>query len=133
MKKFLLCSVILLSLAGCQQFNPDEIIREVGNPFKEYAVPDTKIAEVLETGILETEAESKGLDMARSTAHLIDFTKIGSYGKGEVRILANRTPEKLAELKKKNPKITEIVTYTCYVEYSYKNGYFVWTSNYIEL
>ena len=133
MKKLLLCITILLSFAGCQQINPDEIIRQAGNPFKEYAIPDTKIAEVLENGILETEASSKGLDLSNSTAHLISFTKIGNYGKGEVRILGNRTSEKLSELKKKNPKITEIVTYTCYVEYSYKNGYFVWTSDYIEL
>lgn len=133
MKKIILISFILLGVSGCKQFdslNPDEIIRQAGNPFKEYAVPDSKVAKEIEDGILETEAEKNGLDLTSTTAHLISLTKTGTLGKGEVRILGRLTDEKLEELKKKNLNENAIVNYSCYFEYSYKNGYFIWNSDY---
>lgn len=132
MKKIIMFTTILLCLTACNPLDTDEIIRQAGNPFKEYTIPDTKLSESVENGILETEANKNGLDLLESSAHLISFTKIGTYGKGEVRILGNLTQEKLKELKKKNPKKNGIVTYTCYFEYSFKNGSYTWRSDYIE-
>lgn len=133
MKKIILISLILLSFSGCNQLNslnPDEIIRQAGNPFKEYIIPDLEVAKVIEDGILETEAEKNSLDLTSTTAHLVSLTKIGTLGKGEVRILGRLTNEKLEELKKKNPSENAIVNYSCYFEYSYKNGHFIWNSDY---
>lgn len=132
MKKIILIFSLLFVFAGCEQFNPDEIIRKAGDPFKEYKVPDEKLAENIEKGILESESESKGLDLTETTSHLISLTKIGTYGKGEVRILGNLTEEKLKEVQKKNPKRNGIVSYSCYFEYSFKNGMYSWRSDYTE-
>ena len=81
MKKTILFLSMLLILGGCDSVNPDEIIRKAGNPFKEYTIPDTKLAKEVEEVILSTEANEKGLDLSQSSAHLISFTKIGTYGK----------------------------------------------------
>lgn len=132
MKKIILLGTLLIAFSACNPVNTDEIIRQAGNPFKEYSIPDKNLAEGVEKGILETEAQKNGLDLERSSAHLISFTKIGTYGKGEVRILGNLTEEKLKELKKKNSKKNGIVTYTCYFEYSFKNGSYTWHTDYTE-
>lgn len=70
MKKIILLSTILLAFTACNPINPDEIIRQAGNPFKEYSIPDKNLAEGVEKGILETEAEKNGLDLEKSSAHL---------------------------------------------------------------
>ncbi len=132
MKKLLMLGTLILVFTACNPIDTDEVIRQAGNPFKEYSIPDQKLAENVENGILETEAKKNGLDLEKSSAHLINFTKIGTYGKGEVRILGNLTEEKLKKLQKKNPKKNSIVTYTCYFEYSFKNNYYTWSTDYIE-
>ena len=64
----------------------------------------------------------------KSSAHVISLKKVGTYASGEVKILGNLTPEKQKELNKKS----DIVSYSCLFEYSYKTGQYIWRSNYVE-
>lgn len=134
MKKYLLISLFALSLAGCNQtFSPEEMIKKSFNPFKEYVVNDQKLAKLVEDGILLTEINDKGLDILKSSAHLISYTKIGTYGKGEVRIMGKFTPEGLEKVHNKNylyRNVNDIINYTCTFEYSEKTGAYSWTSDY---
>lgn len=119
---------ICLSLVSCKPFDVNEVIDEVGNPFKEYTIIEKDVVEMLEKGILESEINKNGLNAEKTSAHVISFKKIGTYASGEVKILGQLTPEKQSELNKEN----DIVSYSCFFEYSYKTGQYIWRSNYVE-
>lgn len=89
---------------------------------EDYKTADYSTVITIENGIIETEAESKGLDKDKSSAHMIEIERIGDYAKGKVRILGNYTDE---QMKKDNIK-NSIINYTCSFEYSYKTGYYSW-------
>lgn len=135
MKKLILLGALLLVFSGCtEELNPEKIFEKGLNPYREYQINDTKVAKLVEDGILETEAATKGLDLKKSSAHLISYTKLGQYGSGEIRILAYFTDE---GLKRVNDNITygtritnKIINFTCKFEYSYKNGQYTWTTNF---
>ena len=126
MRKILFMFMCLF-LVSCKPFDVNEVIDEAGNPFKEYAVIEKDVVETLEKGILEVEINN-GLVPEKSSAHVISLKKIGTYASGEVKILGNLTPEKQKELNKKS----DIVSYSCLFEYSYKTGQYIWRSNYVE-
>ena len=127
MRKILFMFMCLF-LVSCKPFDVNEVIDEAGNPFKEYAVIEKDVVETLEKGILEVEIDNNGLVSEKSSAHVISLKKIGTYASGEVKILGNLTPEKQKELNKKS----DIVSYSCLFEYSYKTGQYIWRSNYVE-
>ena len=90
---------------------------------------------MVENGVLTTEAGSKGLDLEASSAHLIAYKKIGSYGTGEVRILGTFTNEGLTQLNNSRGEYetditNSIINYTCTFEYSYKNERYTWETDY---
>ena len=127
MKKTLFLFMCLF-LVSCKPFDVNEVIDEAGNPFKEYTVIEKDVVETLEKGILEVEIDNNGLVPEKSSAHVISLKKVGTYASGEVKILGNLTPEKQKELNKKS----DIVSYSCLFEYSYKTGQYIWRSNYVE-
>ena len=92
-----------------------------------YTSMELDTIEMIEKGILETEAESKGLNLKQSSAHMLEYEKIGDYAKGKVRILGNYTDE---QMKKDNIK-NSIINYTCSFEYSYTTGYYSWHKEYM--
>lgn len=135
MKKIILLGAILIAFSGCtDEINPEKIFEKSLNPYREYQINDTKVAKLVEDGILETEAATKGLDLKKSSAHLVSYRKLGEYGSGEVRLLAYFTDE---GLKKVNDNISygtrvtnKIINFTCKFEYSYKNNQYTWTTNF---
>ena len=48
MKKIILLGTLLIAFSACNPVNTDEIIRQAGNPFKEYSIPDKNLAEGVE-------------------------------------------------------------------------------------
>jgi len=135
MKKIILLAALLIAFSGCsEELNPEEIFEKNLNPYREYQINDTKVAKIVEDGILETEATTKGLDLKKSSAHLISFKKLGKYGSGEVRILAYFTDEGLERVNDRivyGTKINnKIINFTCKFEYSYKNDKYTWTTNF---
>ena len=132
MKKILVLSVLgLILLTGCDAgLDPEKVLEGQLNPFRSYKVIEKGVVKTLEQEILKSESESKGLN-SDSSAHVIKLTKIGTYAKGEVRILGQLTDKSLNKINKgRYESINNIVNYTCYFEYSYKTGAFTWTSNY---
>ncbi|MGL4998399.1 MAG: hypothetical protein ACRC5T_05465 [Cetobacterium sp.] len=134
MKKLLFISFLVL-LGGCtDDITPEAILSKQLNPYKEYKINDVDVAKIVETGILQTEGESKSLDLESSSAHLISYKKLGEYGTGEVRILGYFTDEgliKVNEDRKFNSQIkNKIISYTCTFEYSYKTGRYTWLSDF---
>ena len=93
---------------------------------EDYNTVDYETIKMIEDGILSTEAEKEGLDMKKSSAHMIEIEKIGDYAKGKVRILGNYTEE---QMKKENIR-NSINNFTCSFEYSYKTGYYSWRRSY---
>ena len=90
---------------------------------------------MVEEGILEREVTSKGLDIEGSSARMVSYKKLGSYGSGEVRILGDLTDEGLKKINdnKNNGSsvlTNRIINYTCSFEYSYKTGNYTWVSDY---
>lgn len=132
MKKLLLIAAVITTLTGCtDQLNPEKMLESSMNPFREYKITDTKIAEDLENGILRTEANKYGIDLEKSSAHLVSLKKIGTYGTGEIRILGRLTDKGIAQAENNRFKnVNSIVTYTCKFEYSYKNGSYSWVSDF---
>lgn len=132
MKKLLLISIFVIGFTGCSEgIDVDKILSKSITPFKEYKVNDTKVAETVENGILGTEASKNGLDLETSSAHLISYEKIGTYGTGEVRILGNLTEAGVAQAKENRYRnVNDIVNYTCKFEYSYKTGRYTWSSDF---
>lgn len=134
MKKFILFIALASVLAGCNPMaKPEEVISEVVNPFKEYKVIEPEVVKKLEDGILLMESKDKGLVADKTSTHVISMKKTGSYATGEVRVLGTIAPEKLEEINKdrsENRKLNGVVSYTCVYEYSFKDGIFIWTSDY---
>jgi len=133
MKKIFLFIALVSIFTGCNPIKPDEIITEIGNPFKEYKIIEPEVVKTLEEGILKTEIESKGLEEIGTSAHVISLKKIGSYATGEVKILGKITPEKLEKMNEKRSerrKINGIVSYNCVYEYSYTTGRYTWSSDF---
>ncbi len=135
MKKLILLAAILIVFSGCtEEFDTEKIFERGLNPYREYQINDTKVAKLVEDGILETESAAKGLDLKKSSAHLISYIKLGEYGSGEVRILAHFTDEGLNRVNDNityGKKVTnKIINFTCKFEYSYKNGQYTWTTNF---
>lgn len=133
MKKLILFMALASILTGCNPMEPDEIISEISNPFKEYKVIEPEVVKMLEEGILETEIENKGLEKIETSAHVISLKKTGSYATGEVKILGKITSEKLEKMNEKRTerrKINGLVSYECIYEYSYTTGKMMWTSNF---
>ncbi len=135
MKKLILLAAILFSFSGCtEEFNTEEIFERGLNPYREYQINDTKVAKLVEDGILGAESVTKGLNLEKSSAHLISYTKLGEYGSGEIRILAHFTDEGLNRVNDNityGKKVTnKIINFTCKFEYSYKNGQYTWTTNF---
>lgn len=132
MKKLLTSLVFVFLLVGCNNDNtaPKAPI-DSSSPYKEYPVTDTKVADLVETNILKSEAEKYGFDLKTSSAHMISFKKVGTYGSGEVKIIAflNSKGVKAAE-EKGYININRVVSYTCKFEYSYKTDKYIWTSSY---
>ena len=120
MKKLFIISVVLMMCScGMLKDNSD-------SPFKEYKIIEPEKTHMIEKGILSTEAENEGLDLTKSSAHVIEFTKIDQYAKGKVRILGNYTSEEMEKRKLKNG----IINYTVSFEYSYATGWYVWNRSF---
>jgi len=135
MKKIILLGAILIAFSGCtEEINPEKIFEKSLNPYREYQINDTKVAKLVEEGILETEVATKGLDLEKSSAHLISYKKLGEYGSGEVRILAYFTEEGLKVVNNNisyGTRVTnKIINFTCKFEYSYKTDQYTWTTNF---
>lgn len=114
MKKLLLTIAIIATLTGCtSEMSPEALLTKGLNPFKEYKVNDTKVAKLAEDSILAKEAEVNGLDIEQSSAYVVSYTKIGEYGKGEMRILGTT-------------KDNEPMNYTVIFEYSGKIQSLTW-------
>ena len=62
---------------------------------------------------------------------MISFMKVGTYGSGELKVIAFLNPkgDEAAE-DKGYININRVVSYTCKFEYSYKTEKYVWTSDY---
>ena len=101
------------------------------SPFQEYKIIEPVVVQMIEKGILEKEIEKNGLIASKSSAHMLSFTKIGDYAKGDVRILGYFTDKKLEEINKnRTKKRNYIIQYTCSFEYSYTTGSYTWSSDY---
>ena len=96
------------------------------SPFKSYKSIEPETTQMIEKGILATEAEKERLDLAKSSAHVIEFTRIDQYAKGKVRILGNYTSAEVEKRKLKN----EIINYSVSFEYSYTTGYYIWNRSF---
>ncbi|WP_448821442.1 hypothetical protein [Cetobacterium sp.] len=132
MKKLLASLVFISLLAGCTSENKTtELSKDSSNPYKEYSINDTKVADTLETNILKAEAEKYGFDLKTSSAHVVSFKKVGTYGAGELKIIAflNSKGTEAAE-DKGYINVNRVVSYTCRFEYSYKTEKYIWTSDY---
>ena len=132
MKKLLVSLVFMSLLVGCN--NDNEVSKtpvDSSSPYKEYSVNDTKVADTIETNILKAEAEKYGFDLKTSSAHVVSFKKIGTYGAGELKIIAflNSKGTEAAE-DKGYINVNRVVSYTCRFEYSYKTEKYIWTSDY---
>lgn len=132
MKRLLTALVFISLLVGCNNGNTSSKPSvDTSSPYKEYSVNDTKVAEIVETHILKAEAEKYGFDLKTSSAHMVSFKKVGSYGSGDLKIIAflNAKGTEAAE-DKGYINVNRIVSYTCKFEYSYKTEKYVWTSDY---
>lgn len=132
MKKLLVSLIFMSLLVGCN--NDNEISKtpvDSSSPYKEYSVNDTRVADTLETNILKAEAEKYGFDLKTSSAHVVSFKKVGTYGAGELKIIAflNSKGTEAAE-DKGYINVNRVVSYTCRFEYSYKTEKYIWTSDY---
>lgn len=129
MKKVLLVGLLgsALLLSGC-----DTDIEKVAQPFKEYKIIENSTVNMIENKILSREAITYHLDETRSSGHIIEFTKIGDYAKGTMRVLGNISNYGMDELNKdRYTKIkTDIVTYNIEFEYSYKTNRMSWSSGF---
>ena len=89
MKKLLLILTIVSLLAGCNNdSNATKTSTDSSSPYKEYSINDTKVANILEENILKAEAEKYGFDLKTSSAHMVSLKKVGSYGSGEIKVIA---------------------------------------------
>lgn len=130
MKKLLFTLTFIFLLTSCNS-NNNNISIDSSNPYKEYSVNDTKVAKIVEDDILKVEANKYGFDLKSSSAHMISFKKIGSYGSGEIRIIAFLNSKGIESAQDKGYiNINRFVSYTCKFEYSYKTEKYVWTSDY---
>lgn len=132
MKKLLLILTIVSLLAGCNNdSNATKTSTDSSSPYKEYSINDTKVANILEENILKAEAEKYGFDLKTSSAHMVSLKKVGSYGSGELKVIAflNAKGAETAE-DKGYININRVVSYTCKFEYSYKTDKYIWTSDY---
>lgn len=134
MKKMLVVLSVVGFLTGCTEqmsLDPESMLSSAINPFREYKVNDTKVADEVEKGILETEARKYGIDLEKTSAHMISFKKVGSYGSGEIRILGNLSQEGIEKAKKAGfDRPNPVLAYTCSFEYSYKNNSYTWKSEF---
>lgn len=132
MKKLLASLVFMSLLVGCNNDNTaSKTPVDSSSPYKEYSVNDTKVADIVETNILKAEAEKYGFDLKTSSAHMISFKKVGSYGSGELKVIAFLNPKGIEAAEDKGYiNINRVVSYTCKFEYSYKTDKYVWTSDY---
>ncbi|MBC2851779.1 hypothetical protein H5J22_10270 [Cetobacterium sp. 8H] len=132
MKKLALTLATIFLLVGCNNDSKaQKISMDPSSPYKEYSINDTKVSNLLEENILKIEAEKYGFDLKTSSAHMISLKKIGSYGSGDIKIIAflNSKGIKAAE-DKGYININRVVSYTCKFEYSYKTDRYLWTSDY---
>lgn len=119
-KKILIIFAVLM-LCSCSMFKGNS-----DSPFKAYKSIEPETTQMIEKGILSKEAEKEGLDLVKTSAHVIEFTKIDQYAKGKVRILGSYTSEEMEKRKLKN----EIITYSVSFEYSYTTGWYVWNRSF---
>lgn len=120
-----------LVLTGCN-LNPEEAISNAVTPYKEYKIIEKNVVETLEKTILETEARKNGLNLSETSAHVISFKKTGTYASGEIRIMGSLNQEGLLKIQKKTGKhrANDIVSYSCFFEYSYKTSKILWTNDF---
>ena len=132
MKKLLFTLTFISLLTVCNtDNNTQKAVNDSANPYKEYTVNDTKVADTVEESILKAEAEKYGFDLKASSAHMISFKKVGSYGSGDIRIIAFLNSKGIEAAQDKGYiNINRFVAYTCKFEYSYKTEKYVWTSDY---
>ncbi|MDX8335589.1 MULTISPECIES: lipoprotein [Cetobacterium] len=137
MKKTLLTLTLISILSGCNNDsntnsnNAQKIVSDPNTPYKEYSVNDTKVADLVEENILKSEADKYGFDLKTSSAHMISFKKIGTYGSGEIKVIAFLNSKGIENAQDKGYiNINRVVTYTCRFEYSYKTEKYVWNSDY---
>lgn len=132
MKKLLASLVFMSLLVGCNNDNAvSKTPVDSSSPYKEYSVNDTKVADTVETNILKAEAEKYGFDLKTSSAHMVSFKKVGTYGSGELKVIAFLNPKGVETAEDKGYiNINRVVSYTCKFEYSYKTEKYVWTSDY---
>ena len=132
MKKVLLLIILSVLVIGCMPFISEaERLADTQNPYKEYKVKNIDVANILEEGILEQEAEQYGFDLIDTSGHVISMTKYGDYFEGTVKIIGSLTDAKLEEIKKVTKKDqNEVVSYECMFEYSAKTGHYLWRSLY---
>lgn len=136
MKKILLLIFVSIFFMGCD-LSTEELLKETFSkehkPFIEYKIPDKKTATIIENGILETETKKYGLE-PNTSAHLVQLTKIGTYGTGVVKIMGEITKENFEKINKNradyNKIASQIVVYDCNFDYSYKTGQIFWKSDY---
>lgn len=132
MKKLLASLVFMSLLVGCNNDNAvSKTPVDSSSPYKEYSVNDTKVADTVETNILKAEAEKYGFDLKTSSAHMVSFKKVGTYGSGELKVIVFLNPKGVEAAEDKGYiNINRVVSYTCKFEYSYKTEKYVWTSDY---
>lgn len=120
MKKLFIVLIVLM-ICSCGMLKDNS-----STPFKSYKSIEPETTQMIEKGILSTEAEKEGLDLNKTSAHVIEFTRIDQYAKGKVRILGNYTAEEMDKRKLKNG----IINYTVLFEYSYSTGWYVWNRSF---
>lgn len=131
MKKVLgiVAVICTLGLTGC---NGNTGVNDIAQPFKSYKIIEKDVVKSAEDIIMRNEAKKNGLDTEQSSAHVTQFTKIGDYASGTIRILGVYTDEGLKKVNKNsysNVKST-VMNYDVTFEYSYKTQMYSWSSNY---
>lgn len=123
MKKLIVILMLAGLMVGCKS--------EKNELFKEYKIPKTEFNKNVSQNILENEIPNRGLDSYSSSAHLVKLEKIGDYYRGEIKILGEITQVRLDEINKtRYNKVNNLVSYTCFFEYSEKTGSYMWTNNF---
>ena len=113
--------IILGTMCSCSQFKDNSAL-----PFKAYKSIEPETTQMIEKGILSKEAEKEGLDLDRTSAHVIEFTRIDQCAKGKVRILGGYSSEEMEKRKLNNG----IITYSVSFEYSYTTGRYIWNRSF---
>lgn len=135
-KLLLLLSVVLVITTGCMDIpNPEEILGDIQNPYKEYKIKSSSVAKYLEENIGKAEIEKYGFDTAITSAHVISMTELDDYYKGTIRVIGKLSETKMADIKEANVRLRSeegIISYDCEFEYSDKTEFMIWASDYID-